>query len=213
MTAATTGITMKKIIALSLFLISLPCFAINLGFLKNSLLSQINEPDFVLLKRDIGKALNTSADKHISHWTSSNAIAVQIMPKLSYNHNGNACRKTLFKLSQENRKPEFYRFEICKDNSGVWGIAQTLVQQLVQQDWDLLQSTLTEALDEPALGVPVSWFNPHTGVAGVIVVLAPSKQTLKNCSDVAVSVIDNQGAALDGNYTFCKQVDGWQRKM
>lgn len=203
---------LKKIggLLLGCYLVAQPCQAMNLSFLKNSLVNEISKDDMPLLQREVGAALNENKDKQISRWTSASGVLVQILPKLSYN--GTACRRTLFKFSQTGKKSEQYRFDICKDASGKWGISQTLAQQITPQDLQILQSTLYDALNDDAVGAPVSWFNSQSKVSGVVVVLPLTQGIPNNCRNVALSVIDDKGTGLDGNYGFCKKGDSWERK-
>lgn len=187
--------------------------ASNVGFLKNSLLEQLTSADITSLKQEISKTLNEAPDQDIIRWQSaSNNIHVQILPKLSFKEGLHDCRRTLFKFSNDKRKTEYYRFDICKDSQGRWLVSDSLIRKMQDSDWALLENTLSEVLESDHNNrIPASWFNPESKNSGVIVPISTLSHEGKPCRELAISMISATGGTMDGHYTFCKVNNAWQR--
>ncbi|HSC69343.1 MAG TPA: hypothetical protein VLC79_16745 [Cellvibrio sp.] len=188
--------------------------AANLKFLDTSLMSQLSEAEIKSFKQDLGAALGKTPDQEIIHWTSkTSGIQIQAKPRLSFTEGTNECRRTLFKLSKANAKPEYYRFDICRDATQGWHVRDSLISKLSDEDWRLMEGTVTEVLDSDKDNkIPASWFNPVSKGAGVVVPIAYVPQAGVPCREIAISIINSNGGTMDGTYTFCKKGDSWERK-
>jgi hypothetical protein len=188
--------------------------AANLRFLDDSLLAKLGAEEIVALKQEISVVLDKTPDLEIIDWLSPNTgIKVQIKPKLSFKEGKTECRRTLFRLSKDTSKPEFYRFDICRDADNKWKVKHSLVSELSEQDLTMLEGTLNEVLgSEKDNKLPASWFNPESKNAGIIVPTAYFMEAGIPCRDVAVSISNSTGGTMDGSYTFCKKTKGWERQ-
>jgi surface antigen len=198
-----------------LALLPLVAQAASLAFLKHSLLEQLTDNDISLLKKEIGTVLNKSPDMKIIRWQSPDSgIAVLILPKLSFHEGTRECRRTLFKFTKGDRKPEHYRFDICKDEKTGWQVSDSLIRRITDEDWRLLEATVAEVLaSDEGNKVPASWFNPASKNSGVVVPIASVKRDEKTCRELAISIINPTGGSMDGHYTFCKTATTWERQM
>lgn len=187
--------------------------AANLKFLDSSLLSQLSAAEINALKQEVGAALNKQPDKKTINWIApESAIKVQIKPKLSFSEGAAECRRTLFKLSKENVKPEYYRFDICRGEDKKWQVRDSLIRRMSDADWKILEGTLHEVLDsETSNKVPASWFNPVSKNSGVVVPITAFTQAGAPCREVAISIINANGGTMDGHYSFCKKGASWER--
>jgi len=203
---------LSLLMALAVF--PLASHAANLKFLEKSLLAQLSATEITALKQEIGEVLNKTPDRQIINWTSANSgIQVQIKPKVSFNEGATECRRTLFKLSKGDVKPEFYRFDICRGEDKKWQVKDSLIRQLTSEDWKILEGTLREVLDsETSNKLPASWFNPATKNSGVVVPMAYLTKAGIPCREVAISIINSNGGTMDGHYTFCKKGNDWERE-
>jgi surface antigen len=197
-----------------LAVVPLTAQAVNLKFLDDSLLAKLGAEEIVALKQEIGVVLDKTPDLEIINWLSPNTgIQVQIKPKLSFKEGTTECRRTLFRLSKGTDKPEFYRFDICRDSDKKWKVKYSLVSQLTEQDLALLEGTLNEVLgSEKDNKLPASWFNPESKNAGIVVPTAYFIEAGEPCRDVAISISNSTGGTMDGSYTFCKKPKGWERQ-
>lgn len=209
-------LTLSGSIAMLLLLVLIPATgnAANLKFLEHSLLAQLSASEIAALKQEIGVVLNKSPDREIINWTAKDSgIRVQIKPKVSFNEGATECRRTLFKLSKADIKPEYYRFDICRGEDKKWQVKDSLVRQLTSEDWKILEGTLREVLDsESSNKLPASWFNPATENSGVVVPITYLTKAGVPCREVAISIINSNGGTMDGHYTFCKKGDDWARE-
>lgn len=187
--------------------------AANLRFLESSLLSQLSSAEINALKQEIGEVLNKQPDQEIINWNSPDTgIHVQIKPKLTFNEGTAECRRTLFKLSKESAKPEYYRFDICRSEDKKWRVKDSLIRHMSDSDWKILEGTVSEVLDSASSNkVPASWFNPETKNSGVVVPVSAFSKAGVPCREVAISIINANGGTMDGHYSFCKKGDGWER--
>lgn len=188
--------------------------AANLKFLDTSLMSQLSDADIKSFKQDVGAALSKTPDQEIIHWSSkTSGIQIQVKPKLSFAEGTSECRRTLFKLSKAEAKPEYYRFDICRNAGQTWQVRDSLISKLSDEDWKLLEGTVAEVLDSDKDNkIPASWFNPVSKGAGVVVPVAYAPQGGVPCREIAISIINSNGGTMDGTYTFCKKGDTWERK-
>lgn len=203
----------------SLLLITLALFpavghAANMRFLDTSLMSQLSDADIKSFKQDVGGVLGKTPDQEIINWTSkTSGIHIQVKPKLSFTEGTSECRRTLFKLSKAETKPEYYRFDICRDATQAWHVRDSLISQLTKEDWKLMEGTVAEVLDSDKDNkIPASWFNPASKGAGVVVPIAYLTQAGVPCRELAISIINSTGGTMDGTYTFCKKGETWERK-
>ena len=187
--------------------------AANLGFLESSLLSQLSDAEISSLRQEIGDVLNKQPDREIINWDSpTSAIHVQIKPKLSFNEGAAECRRTLFKLSKASTKPEYYRFDICRGDDKKWKVKDSLIRQMTDADWKILEGTLYEVLDSDSSNkVPASWYNAASKNSGVVVPITAFSKAGVACREVAISIINPSGGTMDGHYSFCKKDDTWER--
>lgn len=201
------------LLVMALAVVPLVSHAANLKFLEKSLMAQLSAAEITALKQEIGEVLNKTPDKQIINWTAATSgIQVQIKPKVSFNEGTTECRRTLFKLSKGDVKPEFYRFDICKGEDKKWQVKDSLIRQLTSEDWKILEGTLREVLDsEKSNKLPASWFNPATKNSGVVVPITYLTKAGVPCREVAISIINSNGGTMDGHYTFCKKGDDWAR--
>lgn len=201
--------------ALCLLLVLLPWAsqAANLGFLKNSLLQQLTGDDITSLKQEVTQVLNKTPDQKIIRWRSANnKIQVQILPKLSFMEGERECRRTVFKFTADQRRAEYYRFDICKDSEGRWQVSDSLMRKTTDSDWKLLEDTVKEVLESARDNrLPASWFNPESNNAGVVVPVSVLSHEGNFCRELAISIINAKGGTMDGHYTFCKKNGQWER--
>lgn len=199
---------------LAVAVLPLASHAANLKFLEKSLMSQLSAVEITALKQEVGEVLNKSPDREIINWTSANSgIQVQIKPKISFKEGATECRRTLFKLSKANIKPEYYRFDICRGEDKKWQVKDSLIRQLTSEDWKILEGTLREVLEsDEGNKIPASWFNPATKNSGVVVPITFVTKGGIPCREVAVSIINSNGGTMDGHYTFCKKGSDWERE-
>ncbi len=193
---------------------SLTAHAVNVRFMDNSLLTKLGKEEVAQLRQEIATVLDKSPDLEIIDWLSpASGIKVQIKPKLSFKEGTTDCRRTLFRLSKGDGKPEFYRFDICRDAEKKWRVKHSLASDLTAKDLDLLEGTLKEVLDsEDDNRLPASWFNPETKNAGVVVPTLYIQQGSTPCREVAISISNASGGTMDGSYTFCKKAGNWERQ-
>lgn len=213
-TKSVSKYTALAVYGVLLMLGSLSAQAVNVRFLDNSLLAKLGKEEVALLKTEIATVLDKSPDMEIIDWLSPNSgIKVQIKPKLSFKEGTTDCRRTLFRLSKGEGKPEFYRFDICRDADKKWRVKHSLASDLTAKDLDLLEGTLKEVLDSGDDNrLPASWFNPETKNAGVVVPTVYIQQGSTPCREVAISISNATGGTMDGSYTFCKKNGNWERQ-
>lgn len=202
------------LLTLAFAALPLTSHAVNLKFLDGSLLAQLSSDEIAALKQEVGAVLNKSPDKEIIHWTAQGSgIQVQIKPKLSFSEGDSECRRTLFKLSKGDVKPEYYRFDICRTDGQKWQVKDSLIRKLTDQDRKMMEGTLLEVLDsDKSNKVPASWSNPSSKNSGVMVPISYFTKTGSPCREVAISIINSNGGTMDGHYTFCKKGDVWERQ-
>lgn len=202
------------LLSMALLVIPVTGYAANLQFLEKSLMTQLSAQEITALKQEVGDVLNKTPDQKIINWTSAKSgIQVQIKPKVSFNEGAMECRRTLFKLSKADIKPEYYRFDICRDADKKWQVKDSLIRQLTREDRKILEDTLNEVLaSDNSNKLPASWFNPVSKNSGVVVPITVLTKAGVTCREVAISIINSNGGTMDGHYTFCKKGDDWERQ-
>ena len=187
--------------------------ALNVNFLKNSILGDFSHEEIAEFKKFIRDGLDTLEDHKEVTWRSSTSnLAGKYKVKFTYTSGNNTCRRSLFLLANGEAR-EAYRFDICKvDNQ--WQVKDTPARRFTEDDWEKLSNSAELALESANIGHPYSWYNPETQHSGVNVVTANYRQNGKNCRDIAISISDSKGESSNGNYSFCLAKDKtWQRNF
>lgn len=207
------GINARYLLVSLLCSVALPAAASNFGFMKNTLPSQLSDSDMQQLKVEIGAVLEKNPDKKITQWQAPQShITVKILPKLSYTEAGLPCRRTLLNFSSSLKHSETYGFTICKNTENQWQIAQSRLQLLNDEDVKLIEAHALQALNDNNIGIPVTWFNPHSKINGTVVLVSAASKNQKPCKTIAVSLFDADGISLEGQYLLCKTDSGWKQE-
>ncbi len=187
--------------------------ALNVNFLKNSILAEFSHDEMTNFKTFIGNALDSTEDHQEVTWRSTTSeLAGKYKVKFTYQSDNNTCRRSLFLLANGSER-EAYRFDICKINNQ-WEIKDTPARRFTENDWAKLETSADLALHAAEIGHPFSWHNTETHNSGVNVITAIYRQSGKNCRDIAISISDSQGESSNGNYSFCLAEDkSWQRNL
>lgn len=188
------------------------CLALNLNFLKNSVLTEFSKEEANEFRGFVRSGLETIEDGTVTTWVSSHSdLKGKFKPDLTYNNNGITCRRSKFLIANKTKKEPFI-FEICNGKQG-WKIQDTPVKRFTKDDWEILEGSIQTALDHKDTGVPLSWINPKTKNSGSHVVLKaqnPNDATL--CKHIAITIFDKDHNSLDGVYVFCKaETKEWER--
>lgn len=185
----------------------------NMQFLRDSVLTELSEKEVKEFKTFIQSKLDTIEDQKVVTWNSkSSQLSGKLKSQFTYFSNGIACRRSLFRFTSETKK-EFYQFELCKI-SGKWQIQASAAQSFKDSDWDILEKSATQTLDNPKTGVPFSWHNPKTGNSGSQVALSRNKTKDGTCRDLAITVFNKSGQSSNGTYTYCKtDTSEWTKKI
>ena len=198
----------KLMVALvfSLGVFSITAQASGLRFLNNTVLASLSEEEVTSFRGVIRQTLNDSPDAKLINWQSpTGKKAGKILPKFSYETNGVQCRRTLFQVSEIEGRKENYRFDICQNTQG-WEVVAA-PKKMSKQNHDLASAFLNNVLDQQELGQPASWVGVDNEHSAVVVPLSDSD----GCRIAAISLSDNEGRRLDGQYRFCKAQEGeWQ---
>ncbi len=207
---------MKKIVLASLLAV---CSGVvqgsNIGFLGDSVLTELSESELRDFKQFIRVSLDTLDDHRVVQWQSvSGSITGQFKVKFTYRAKAAYCRHSLLRVIQGKQK-KTYQFDICKSGEK-WEIQRTPVRNFKKSDWKILRASLVSALDQPLIGAPFSWHNERTGNSGSHVVVAEKNTEDQRCRQVAVTVFDKGGESSNGVYLFCKSATGdsgseWKR--
>ncbi len=207
------GINSHHLLIALLCSIALPAAAGNFGFMKDTLPSQLSDSDMQQLKVEIGHVLDESQDKKISRWTAPDSnVVIKILPKLSYTEAGLSCRRTLLNFSFPQKNAETYGFTICKSPENQWKITQSRLQTLSDEDVALIESHALQALNDNNIGMPITWFNPHSKINGTVVLISAASKNQQPCKTLAISLFDSEGISLEGQYLLCKTATGWKRE-
>jgi surface antigen len=196
-------------VILAISLLSPAVSALNFSFLKNSALSRFSKKDMSEFRSLVSESMTSAQDGQVVEWQSgSGNHRAKILFRATYIDDGTAtCRRVLFKISDGNRSPENYRFDLC--NSGeTWNFAQTSVSSFTTDDWTYLSKVAEDVLNNENDGSAVSWFFRKTGNSGVVTPLTTFMVDGYSCRDTAFSIINREGQTFDGNYTLCKRDTG-----
>jgi surface antigen len=183
--------------------------ALNLGFLKNSVLSRFTEAEMTEFRALVSDSMASAKDGTVVEWRSgSGKIYARVLFRATYvNDATTTCRRVLFKVGEEDRAPERYRFDFC-DNESQWQYSQTSVSSFTTEDWSYLHDVAIDALDNESDGSHVSWAYRKTGNSGVVIPLSTAEINGLTCRETAFSIINRSGQTFDGKYTLCKQESG-----
>ena len=196
---------MKLIFALCVLLVALPTHAVNLRFLKHSVLSEFSDSEVKEFKIFIRGALDELEDNKTVVWRASESpLAGKFKSEFTYQSNGTTCRRSLFLITNHVKKEPF-RFEICK-NGNIWQIQDTPAMYFGKEDWEVMRESLVQTLDQEAIGAHLSWSNKHSGHKGTQVALSIDRDAKKACTALAISIFDMKGRTANGIYTFCKDL-------
>jgi surface antigen len=205
------GIKRRCLLASIVCSLALPAAASNFGFMKNTLPSQLSDKDMQQLKTRISAVLEKNPDKKITRWQATeSSMTVKILPKLSYTQAGLPCRRTLLNFSVASHQAETYGFTFCKNAEDQWQITQSRLQSLSDEDITLIESHALQALESNNIGVPVTWYNPHSKVNGTAVLIDATSKNNTPCKTLAISLFDAEGISLEGQYLLCKAPTGWK---
>ncbi|HEY7774723.1 MAG TPA: hypothetical protein VIC26_16175 [Marinagarivorans sp.] len=188
-------------------------YALNVQFLRDSLITEFTAEEMNEFKAFVGEALDTLPDNKAVTWHSqSSALAGKYKARFSYQSEGIQCRRSLFLLGKDQAR-ESYKFDICKIE-GKWQIKDTPARHLTQADWDKLENSARLALQTVDIGHPFSWHNEASGHSGVNVVTASYQKNQQLCRDIAISILSKNGTSSNGSYTFCQHTNKeWTRDM
>ncbi|NKB34884.1 MAG: hypothetical protein GKR91_17450 [Pseudomonadales bacterium] len=191
-------------------LLSWQAGAQQLDFLRESVLSSLDERDVTSLRAQIREALDQAPDAEVIDWNSPDGNkAGKILVRFSYETNDRLCRRSLFQVSETNGRRENFRFDLCQTDSG-WEIAET-PGILSQRDRDQLRAFVVDVLDNQEDGLPLSWSGRRSRNNAVVVPLTTDSDVAENCRLTAITLIDQQGQSLNGQYLFCKNAQGeWE---
>ena len=121
------------------------------------------------------------------------------------------CRSSRFTLTREGRAVERYRFDYCRTEHG-WDLTHTPASSFCRDDWQLLEQTLKQTLEDNADGEPVSWTNHRSKRSGVLVPTSHEMRSGMRCRQTAVTIFDGKGQSSNGSYLFCRDESGdWNR--
>lgn len=192
---------------------SLPAYAANFNFLRDSVFTQFNDTEVKAFRQFIGKHLDDAKDQDVHVWRSPQSSRIgKLRIKFSFEQDQISCRRTQFILEDQSRK-EHYQFDICK-HGNQWRIEETAARKLTEADWNLLRNTGDQALTQSIIGAPFSWHNPKTHNAGVITVISAQNDEHRDCRQLAITVFDSQRQSSNGSYLMCRQKMGeWQREI
>jgi surface antigen len=199
----------RLVIVLFMCLFASATSALNLGFLKNSVLSRFTEAEMTEFRALVSDSMSSAKDGTVVEWRSgSGKISARVLFRATYVNNASTtCRRVLFKVGEEDRAPERYRFDFC-DNESQWHYSQTSVSSFTTEDWTYLHEVAIDALDNESDGSHVSWAYRKTGNSGVVIPLSTAEINGLTCRETAFSIINRSGQTFDGKYTLCKQESG-----
>ena len=201
----------KTFFAISLLLLATHASAGKLDFLKDSVLTELNEADIKSFHQTASHTLENISDKQTVFWQGDSGIKGKMQAQFSYESDGIPCRRVRFAFQDTNKLTETYKFDICKHDDN-WSIAATPASSFSNEDWQRFTEELQYSLNTVSNGHPVSWVSLSTGVSGVIVPLTTETKGSKSCRNTAISLIDRKGRTTDGQYRFCQQDDhSWIR--
>lgn len=191
---------------------SLYASAQRFSFLDDTVLSGLSSAEIQSFRDLVRITLDESPDTELILWRSpSGQKEGKILPRFTYETNGTICRRTSFQVSEVDGRLENYRFDLCQSEDG-WGIANS-PGTFTGPDRERLENFLSKALDELEDGLPLTWTGRELGHNAVIVPIATEDPIDNNCRLAALTIIDREGQALNGQYQFCKnESDAWEYK-
>ncbi|NVK40646.1 MAG: hypothetical protein HWE39_05325 [Oceanospirillaceae bacterium] len=196
-------------------LLTLPTLAdaSNILFLGNSIFADLSEADTQAIKASVRQALDASPDQSRTVWSNEKGdIKVAVTPKVSYEIDGQPCRRTELRMAGERRANERYLFELCKTDEG-WAFSPSPINSFTDQDREIFSAHLQETLESGVDGIPSSWVNPKTGNSAVVVPVRTVPAAGQQCREAAITLMDKRQRTADGRYTFCRGDDGsWARQ-
>lgn len=202
----------RLIVILVMCLFAATASAINLRFLKDSVLTRFTPAEMTEFRALVSESMASAKDGTVVEWRSgSGKITARVLFRATYINNASTtCRRVLFKIGEGDRPPERYRFDFC-DNEGQWQYSQTSVSSFTTEDWSYLNGIAIDTLDNETDGSPVSWVFRKTGNSGVVIPLSTTEINGLTCRETAFSIINRSGQTFDGKYMLCKQESGeWQ---
>ncbi len=203
---------MKVLVILCFLIVVSPAHAINLLFLKDSVLTGLTKEDVSDFKGFVRGALDATPDHKVVGWRSeSGSITGKFKVKVTYQFNNETCRRSYFLFTSQGKK-EPYSFEICKVGDK-WIFQDTPAKYFKATDWAMLNESVMQALNFKSAGIPTSWYNKDTKNSGSHVVLLTGLEG-SACKEVAISILDNTGRSSNGVYKFCRSDSGaWAREI
>jgi len=183
--------------------------AINLRFLKDSVLARFTETEMAEFRTLVSESMSSAPDGKVVEWHSaSGKIYARVLFRATYiNNKSTRCRRVLFKIGEGDRPPERYKFDLC-ENEDQWQFSQTSVSSFTTADWSYLNKIAVGALNDESDGTPVSWVYRKTGNSGVVIPLSSIEINGLPCRETSFSIINRSGQTFDGKYTLCKQKSG-----
>lgn len=187
--------------------------AVNMFFLKRSLLTEFTQEEMAEFVAFVDTSLDTMADQQVVRWQSpSSSLSGRLKAEFTYETEGMPCRRSRFIIANERRREPF-QFEICRVD-GAWEIRETPAKLFQPSDWDMLNASATQTLNHREAGIPFSWFNKETGNAGAQVATTTVKKDAPPCRQLAITIFSRAGRSSSGVYTFCQGADGvWARSI
>lgn len=204
---------MKTLAFLILLVVASQSHSANMGFLKDSVLTDFSKEEINHFKQFVRDSLDTIKDKEVVNWKAkSSSMNGKLKSMATYDTDGNTCRHSRFLVANKDEQ-EVYHFEICKIDKQ-WQIQDTGVNDLTKKDMKFIKSTTELALAHKGDSIPFSWVNTKSGNTGVIVPLTLTKLDQKTCRDLAITIFTTKGKTAKGTYNFCRENDGvWARNI
>ena len=186
-------------------------FALNVNFLKDSILAEFSEEEAVEFKQFVANTLDDVKDLKSVVWKSSTSdMAGKLLIMSTYSSEGVSCRRSRFIIKNAQKKEPF-QFEICK-REGRWAIEATPIQSFTDEDWKIFEKSIEVSLNNGANGEELSWSNPKTGNSGSHTPLTKVENDEGVCRRISITIVNKLEQSLDGTYTLCKPLgEGWKR--
>ena len=184
-----------------------------LSFWRDSILTNFSAEEIASLKNTIRETLEQSPDTKTIQWKSpSSDLAGKILPKLSFESNGQTCRRTAFQVTEGkdkgNGRKEQYRFDICK-NDDEWGIVAPAFD-FSKAEQTQLEDFLAHVLESEEDNFPNVWKSNQSENSVVIVPFQKTKNSEgQTCRDAAAVLTTPADNTVRGKYNFCKIGGQW----
>ncbi|WP_041524160.1 hypothetical protein [Gilvimarinus agarilyticus] len=194
----------------TLLLASQTAWGGNIQFLNHSVTSELSRDEVASFKQRIAEALNEAPDLRTINWQSSSSnLRGRVKIKYSYLNDGAECRNAIVDLRNDEDRRDFYHADVCKQGNK-WVISQTAASEFSREDWNSLNSTLTETLNNNSDREAGHWqYNGHK--ATLTPVNSFTDDQGNQCRLTSVELTDKSGAHSRGDFSFCKQGNEWQR--